>query len=100
MNRFLSSYKAQHLAHTYGETAYHQLQISKRLKDLLPHALLQATKSHRDDQTEKKKRLALLDPIYLDHLEQLLESHKVYRHARVEFECHHMLIAARKSMKI
>ncbi len=89
--------------HAHGAHAREARQIEGRLRDLLPRRLADLKSRLRGTGAESSVALglrrALLDPEYVRHMDELIEMAYTARRERIEYETHHMLFDARRSLR-
>lgn len=84
----------------YGRDAREARQVADRLRTLLPRRLSQVRHGIPSQRTRSRtSRLALIDPTYVHHLQELADIIGSNVYARIQYESHLMLLAARRSLR-
>lgn len=102
---FLPASQAQLASHARenGEVARSARQVWKRLERLLPNRLRSLQTSHelfrRRGSRTRALLYALTDPVYAQHVDELLETSTIARKARIEYETALMMIEAHRTLR-
>ncbi len=94
-NRF-SADELSERARRYGAKSRETLQIAERLSELLPK-VLRNLKSSLPEKGSNGDRAALVHPEYRSKLDQYIEVLGEGLEARIQFECHRMMLQAMQS---
>ncbi len=87
------------LIRRYAGRSRESLQVSERLKSLLPQVLAEAKRETRGRwKGAEAERHALNDPAYLEKVQEYVELHRNGLEARIQFETHRMLLQAWQSL--
>jgi hypothetical protein len=113
MNKAILNDRLMRLISRFGQNAMEGRQVARRLDALLPQRLRELKSEHgctvrarressggRESVQSRAERLALTDPRYLAHLEELAAIQSEAVAARVQYETHVMLFEARRSLRL
>ncbi len=100
MNLYQSEENLSQAIRQFGHKLKEARQVKTRLKELLPSRLAQLKLQHRASQTAAAaQRQALVDPVYQDYIEELLDMSQAQTLNQVKYESHKMLWQARQSLR-
>lgn len=84
----------------FGQAALEARQVARRLADVLPARFRDLRREHGGrHKIAHAERMALTDPRYLQHLDELASLHAEARAARIQYETHMMLFEARRTLR-